>query len=131
MSPAPTDARLMDGTAVSRALLAETTQRADRFTAETGRPPCLAAVLVGEDPGSVTYVKMKQARCEKTGIDSRLVRLPTSASTTEAVGAVSDLSKDPSVDGILVQHPVPAQVDERQVFEAIAGDVGENHRVRL
>jgi methylenetetrahydrofolate dehydrogenase (NADP+)/methenyltetrahydrofolate cyclohydrolase len=110
----------MDGTAVSRALLAETAQRADRFTAETGRRPCLAAVLVGEDPASETYVKMKRARCDKAGIESRLVRLPESASTAEAVKTVSGLSQDPTVDGILVQHPVPAQVDERQAFEAIA-----------
>ncbi len=119
MSPAPTDPRLMDGTAVSRTLLAETALRADRFTDQTGRRPCLAAVLVGEDPASVTYVRMKRTRCEKAGIDSRLVRLPTSASTAEVVGAVHDLSEDPTVDGILVQHPVPTHVDERQVFEAI------------
>ena len=120
MSPAPTAACLMDGTAVSRAQLAETAQRADRSTGEAGRPPCLAAVLVGEGPASVTDVKMKRARCKKAGIDSRLVRLPAYASTAEAVGAVCDLSQDPPADGILVQHPVPAQVDERQVFEAIA-----------
>ena len=86
----------------------------------TGRRPCLAAVLVGDDPPSVTYVKMKQTKCEKAGIESRLVRLPASTSTAEAVRAVHDLSEDPAVDGILVQHPVPAQVDERAVFEAIA-----------
>jgi methylenetetrahydrofolate dehydrogenase (NADP+)/methenyltetrahydrofolate cyclohydrolase len=120
MTPAPTDARLMDGTAVSRALLAEVAQRADQFTDKARRHPCLAAVLVGEDPASVAYVKMKRARCEKTGIDSRLVRLPATASTAEVVGAVHELSEDPTVDGILVQHPVPAHVDERQVFEAIA-----------
>ena len=110
----------MDGTAVSQALLAETARRADRFANEAGRPPCLAAVIVGEDPASVTYVKMKRARCEKARIDSRLVRLPPSASSAEAVGAVYELSEDSTVDGILVQHPVPAHVDERQVFEAIA-----------
>ncbi|HEY2562922.1 MAG TPA: bifunctional 5,10-methylenetetrahydrofolate dehydrogenase/5,10-methenyltetrahydrofolate cyclohydrolase [Acidimicrobiales bacterium] len=120
MSPAPFDAKLMDGTTVSRALLAETAQRADRFTREAGRPPCLAAVLAGEDPASVTYVKMKQARSSQVGIDSRLVRLPASVSMAEAVGVVHDLSDDPTVDGILVQHPVPAHVDEREVFEAIA-----------
>ena len=75
---------------------------------------------MGDDPSSVTYVKMKQARSDKTGIESRLVRLPGSASTTEAIRAVHDLSEDPAIDGILVQHPVPAQVDERAVFEAIA-----------
>lgn len=63
MSPTPANARLMDATAVSRTLLADTAHRASRFTGETGRRPCLAAVLVGHDAASVTYVKMKQARC--------------------------------------------------------------------
>ncbi|MHB8449419.1 MAG: bifunctional 5,10-methylenetetrahydrofolate dehydrogenase/5,10-methenyltetrahydrofolate cyclohydrolase [Mycobacteriales bacterium] len=120
MSAEPTDARVMDGTGPSRTLLAETARRAGNFTHKAGRRPCLAAVLVGEDSASVTYVKMKRARCDKAGIDSRLVLLPSVTSTDEAVRAVRDLSADPTVDGILVQHPVPAQVDERAVFEAIA-----------
>ncbi len=76
-------------------------------------------MLVGDDPASVTYVSMKQRRCDRAGIDSRLVHLNREVSTTEVVGVVEALSDDPMVDGILVQHPVPAQVDERAVFEAI------------
>lgn len=113
-------ARLMDGANLSRQILAETTDRASGFAHSTGRRPCLAAVLVGEDPASVTYVKMKRSRCEKTGIDSRLEHLAAGASTSQIVDAVAGLSADPSVDGILVQHPVPAGVDERDVFEAIS-----------
>jgi methylenetetrahydrofolate dehydrogenase (NADP+) / methenyltetrahydrofolate cyclohydrolase len=112
-------ARLMEGTGLARDLLAETAQRADLFTDETGRPPLLAAVLVGEDPASVTYVRMKQSRCEKVGIDSRLVTLPATSSTGDVVDAVRELSEDSAVDGILVQHPVPSAVDERAVFETI------------
>jgi methylenetetrahydrofolate dehydrogenase (NADP+)/methenyltetrahydrofolate cyclohydrolase len=110
----------MDGTALSQELLAETTEKASGFRRDVGRRPCLAAVLVGEDPASVTYVKMKRARCERVGIEPRLVSLPANASTAEAVEAVRRLSDDPKVDGILVQHPVPPHVDERAVFEAIA-----------
>lgn len=117
MSPS---AQLMDGTALSKVRLAETANRAQRFLAEIGRAPCLAALLVGEDPASVTYVRMKQARCRAAGIESRLVHLPTSASTQDVVAAVHALSDDPTVDGILLQHPVPGQVDERAAFEAIA-----------
>jgi methylenetetrahydrofolate dehydrogenase (NADP+)/methenyltetrahydrofolate cyclohydrolase len=117
-----TGATIMDGTALSKKYMTETTQRAHRFRTEVGRPPCLAAVLVGEDPGSVTYVKMKQARSAAAGIDSRLVALPAATTTSAVVAAVRDLSQDPVVDGILVQHPVPAHVDERAVFEAIAPD---------
>jgi methylenetetrahydrofolate dehydrogenase (NADP+)/methenyltetrahydrofolate cyclohydrolase len=80
---------------------------------------CLTAVLVGEDPASLTYVKMKQARCRAAGIDSRLVSLPTETTTSNLVSAVRILSQDPTVDGILLQHPVPAHVDERAAFEAI------------
>jgi methylenetetrahydrofolate dehydrogenase (NADP+) / methenyltetrahydrofolate cyclohydrolase len=115
----PPKARLMDGTALAQRLAAETAARAAAFRAETGRAPCLAAVLVGEDPASVTYVKMKQRRCQAAGVESRLTRLPATATTAEVVKAVSVLSADPTVDGILLQHPVPVQVDERAAFEAI------------
>jgi methylenetetrahydrofolate dehydrogenase (NADP+) / methenyltetrahydrofolate cyclohydrolase len=115
-------ARLMDGTVLAGQVLAATAQRAGRFAAAAGRPPCLAAVLVGDDPASVTYVKMKQTRCQKTGIESRLVHFDAETSTQEVVAAVASLSADGGVDGILVQHPVPAHIDERAVFEAIAPD---------
>jgi methylenetetrahydrofolate dehydrogenase (NADP+)/methenyltetrahydrofolate cyclohydrolase len=116
----PSRARLMDGTALARTLMAETTERAGRFRTRSGRPPCLAAVLVGDDPGSVTYVKMKQSRSAAAGIDSRLIHFPTETTTPEVVATVRDLSADPSVDGILLQHPVPGHVDERACFEAIS-----------
>jgi methylenetetrahydrofolate dehydrogenase (NADP+)/methenyltetrahydrofolate cyclohydrolase len=115
----PAQAQLMDGTASSQKLLAETTEQARSFLSDVGRRPCLAAVLVGEDPASVTYVKMKHAKCERVGIEPRLISLPATAKTAAAVEAVRGLSDDPAVDGILVQHPVPPQVDERAVFEAI------------
>jgi methylenetetrahydrofolate dehydrogenase (NADP+)/methenyltetrahydrofolate cyclohydrolase len=120
MSDVAPRARSMDGAAVSRRLLDETARRARRYAEEFGRRPCLAAVLIGEDPASVTYVTMKRNRCGQAGVDFRLDVLPTAVSTCEAVAAVRGLSEDPTVDGILVQHPVPPQVDERMVFEAIA-----------
>jgi methylenetetrahydrofolate dehydrogenase (NADP+)/methenyltetrahydrofolate cyclohydrolase len=112
-------AQLIDGSGVARQILADTSERARQFTYNAGRRPCLAAVLVGSDPASVTYVRMKQSRCRKAGIDSRLVELPANASTAQVIETVVSLSGDPTVDGILVQHPVPDQVDERTVFEAI------------
>ena len=110
---------LMDGASLAQRLLNETARRADRFGARAGRSPCLAAVLVGADPASVTYVTMKQARCRAAGITSRLVDLPADSTTSEVVAAVGALSMDPAVDGILVQHPVPGHIDERAAFEAI------------
>lgn len=121
MTQAPlTQARLMDGTALARRIVEETAGRAADLTTRTGTTPCLATVLVGEDPASVTYVRMKQNRCRKAGIDSRHVALPASTTTEELVGTLRALSADPSVHGILLQHPVGEHIDERAAFEAIA-----------
>ena len=109
----------MSGTDVSKQILAETAERAAAFAEAHGRKPCLVAVLVGDDPASVTYVKMKRNRADKAGLESRVVTLDGTTSTDELVKVISDLSDDPTVDGILLQHPVPDQVDERAAFEAI------------
>jgi methylenetetrahydrofolate dehydrogenase (NADP+)/methenyltetrahydrofolate cyclohydrolase len=120
--PAAETARLMDGTALARRVTEHTTAVAARITRETGRAPCLATVLVGEDPASVTYVRMKRSRCERAGITSRHVPLPATVTTSELVGTIAGLSADPEVHGILLQHPVGPHVDERAAFEAIAPD---------
>ncbi|MEU8934073.1 bifunctional 5,10-methylenetetrahydrofolate dehydrogenase/5,10-methenyltetrahydrofolate cyclohydrolase [Streptomyces sp. NPDC048409] len=115
-----TRARLMDGTAVARRIVEETAERAATLTARTGVTPCLATVLVGEDPASVTYVRMKQNRSRKAGIASRHVALPAATTTEELVAVLRELSADPAVHGILLQHPVGEHIDERAAFEAIA-----------
>lgn len=114
------DARVMDGTAAADAILADVATRAAHLRSTEGTAPCLAAVLVGDDPASVTYVEMKARRCRKVGIESRLVRLDENSTTEDVVAAIHELSEDPTVHGVLVQHPVPPQVDERAAFEAIA-----------
>lgn len=119
LPPPLPDPRLMDGRLVAATIHAATTDRARSFRERAGRAPCLAAVLLGDDPASVTYVAMKQRRAALVGIDTRLVDLPATVTTAEAVAAVRQLSEDDGVDGILVQHPAPSQVDERAVFEAI------------
>lgn len=113
-------AGIIDGTAVSKQLLTETAGRAAAFTEKAGRAPCLATVLVGEDPASQTYVKMKRNRSRRNGITSKAVELPDTTTTEQLVKVITDLSNDPEVDGILLQHPVPSQIDERAAFEAIA-----------
>ena len=115
-------ARLMDGMDLARRIVERSTATAEAIRQRTGVSPCLATVLVGEDPASVTYVRMKQARCAKAGIRSRHVALPASVSTSGLVEAVTELSEDPDVHGILLQHPVGAHIDERAAFEAIAPD---------
>lgn len=115
-----TQARLMDGTAPARRIVEDTAKRAAALTERTGTAPCLATVLVGEDPASVTYVRMKQNRSRKAGIESRHVALPATTTTDELVGTLRELSADPGVHGILLQHPVGDHIDERAAFEAIA-----------
>ncbi|MHA6759040.1 bifunctional 5,10-methylenetetrahydrofolate dehydrogenase/5,10-methenyltetrahydrofolate cyclohydrolase [Streptacidiphilus sp. PAMC 29251] len=112
-------AELMNGTDLARELVAEAAERAAALLAGTGVRPCLATVLVGEDPASMTYVAMKRSRCAKAGIESRYVPLPTETTTEQLVAVIRGLSEDPSVHGILLQHPVPAHIDERAAFEAI------------
>jgi methylenetetrahydrofolate dehydrogenase (NADP+)/methenyltetrahydrofolate cyclohydrolase len=113
-------ARVMDGAQLAAEFQERTAARAAEHTARTGTAPCLATVLVGDDPASATYVRMKANRSRKVGIESRQHVLPATASTAEVVDLVAGLSADPAVSGILVQHPVPSQVDERAAFEAIA-----------
>lgn len=113
-------ARLMDGTGPARRIIESAAATAADFHRRTGAAPCLATVLVGEDPASVTYVRMKQARCAKAGIESRHVALPASISTGGLVEKITELSEDPGVHGILLQHPVGPHIDERAAFEAIA-----------
>jgi methylenetetrahydrofolate dehydrogenase (NADP+)/methenyltetrahydrofolate cyclohydrolase len=116
------DTQLMSGTELARELVERTARRARLFRERTGFAPCLATVLVGDDPASATYVKMKQNRCRKAGITSRHVQLPALTTTEALVAAITELSEDPGVHGILLQHPVPPHIDERAAFEAIAAD---------
>ncbi|MDX6261492.1 MAG: methylenetetrahydrofolate dehydrogenase / methenyltetrahydrofolate cyclohydrolase [Kribbellaceae bacterium] len=113
-------AKLMVGTELAAEMVVRAGERARKLHDETGVQPCLAAVLVGDDPASATYVRMKQNRSKKAGIGSRSVVLPAATTTEELVAEIEKLSADPEVHGILLQHPVPAQVDERAAFEAIA-----------
>ncbi|MEK6779894.1 MAG: bifunctional methylenetetrahydrofolate dehydrogenase/methenyltetrahydrofolate cyclohydrolase FolD [Candidatus Deferrimicrobiota bacterium] len=113
-------ASLIDGKAIGAAVRAEIKERAAAFTARTGIRPCLAAVLVGEDPASRVYVRNKGKACVEAGMLSRQVNLPASTSEKELLDLVAQLNADASVHGILVQLPLPGQIDESKVIEAIA-----------
>ncbi|MGW1342257.1 bifunctional 5,10-methylenetetrahydrofolate dehydrogenase/5,10-methenyltetrahydrofolate cyclohydrolase [Kribbella sp. NPDC002412] len=110
---------LMIGTDLAAEMVAKAADRARDLQQKTGVQPCLATVLVGDDPASATYVRMKQNRCKKAGIGSRSVVLPAETTTDELVAELEKLSGDPEVHGILLQHPVPGHIDERAAFEAI------------
>jgi len=115
-------ARLMDGSALARRIVEDTVKKAADLKERTGTAPCLATVLVGADPASVTYVRMKQNRSRKAGIESRHVELPAATTTAELVATLDALSADPAVHGILLQHPMGEHIDERAAFEAIAAE---------
>ncbi len=87
---------------------------------ENGITPTLATILVGVDPASATYVKMKQNACARLGMDSIAVELSKETSTEELLEAIEKLNQDSKVHGILLQHPVPSQINERECFDAIS-----------
>lgn len=86
----------------------------------TGGTPILATILVGADPASATYVKMKGNACRRVGMDSLAIELPESTTTEQLLNKIHELNDNPDVHGILLQHPVPEQIDERLCFDAIA-----------
>jgi len=85
-----------------------------------GIKPTLATILVGSDPASETYVKMKRNTCKRVGMDSIAIELPENTSTDELLKTIKKLNNDDKVHGILLQHPVPSQIDERKCFDEIS-----------
>ena len=114
-----TTATLMDGKRVAQELLDAAAQRVQAIKDKAGVTPCLATILVGADPASITYTQMKRKRCEKIGMQSRKVELPEETTTEQLLATVNELGSDPAINGILLQHPAPSHVDERAAFEAI------------
>lgn len=112
-------ARVLNGKQTALAIRSEIAEQVERFVAEGGPRPCLAAVLVGDDPASQVYVRNKQRACEKAGIEGRLHRLPADVAQAELMDVVQTLNADDSVHGILVQLPLPKGLDERQVLDAV------------
>jgi methylenetetrahydrofolate dehydrogenase (NADP+)/methenyltetrahydrofolate cyclohydrolase len=109
---------VLDGKAYSKELEAELTARVARLNLKD--PPILATILVGDDPASATYVRMKGSACRRVGMESLSITLPGTTSTEQLLAAVDDLNANARVRGILLQHPVPKQIDERACFDRIA-----------
>ena len=107
---------LLDGTATAKTIRAEVAAGAKALTAETGIVPVLAAILAGDDPASQTYVAMKERACARAGIGSRTYPFGSDASEAEVADCLAMLNADPSVHGILVQHPLPKHIDEPAVL---------------
>lgn len=115
-------ALVLDGKAIAQKTEQELSERVRALQSASGTTPILATVLVGDDPASATYVKMKGNACERIGMQSLKVELPASTTTAELIAKIEALNANPDVHGILLQHPVPAQIDERACFDAIRLD---------
>jgi len=114
-------ALVLDGKAVAAQTEAELLARVEQLKEKSGgKTPILATILVGGDPASATYVKMKGNACHRVGMESMKIEMPDSTSTEELLAKIEELNNNPEVHGILLQHPVPAQIDERACFDAIA-----------
>jgi methylenetetrahydrofolate dehydrogenase (NADP+)/methenyltetrahydrofolate cyclohydrolase len=125
-------ARILDGTKIRDEIFAELKQEVAELSAQGVRPG-LAAVLVGDNPASQLYVKNKVAACEQLGMASWLHTPPSNSTTEYLLRLVDDLNRDDNVDGILVQLPLPVQVDSKRVLEAVspAKDVDGFHPVNM
>jgi methylenetetrahydrofolate dehydrogenase (NADP+)/methenyltetrahydrofolate cyclohydrolase len=114
---------VLEGKELARRFEADMQTRVERLREYSGgHYPILATILVGADPASATYVRMKGNACRRVGLDSRAIELPASTTTEELLEQIEALNQDPDVHGILLQHPVPEQIDERRCFDAIALD---------
>jgi len=113
-------ATILDGKSLSEEMRAELAEQAAEFIQDSGIVPCLAAVLVGDDPASQIYVRNKQKACDRMGIESKLHRLPEDTSMEELLTVVNRLNRDDSVHGILVQLPLPEGLDETRILRAIS-----------
>ena len=112
-------AKLIDGKALSKKIQGEIRERVEQHLSQGNPKPKLAAVLVGENPASQVYVRNKQRACERVGIDSELHRLPVNVSHEEVMALVDQLNGDAGVNGILVQLPLPQQIDELEILDRI------------
>ncbi|MDX5332784.1 MAG: bifunctional methylenetetrahydrofolate dehydrogenase/methenyltetrahydrofolate cyclohydrolase FolD [Gammaproteobacteria bacterium] len=112
---------ILDGKKLAGDIEAELAQRVAAIReASGGKTPILATILVGDDPASATYVRMKQNACKRIGMGSEAVELGPDTTTEQLLAVIDELNRNEEVHGILLQHPVPAQIDERECFDHIA-----------
>jgi len=112
---------LLDGKSLAQQSEADISQRVTALKARhNGQAPILATILVGADPASATYVRMKQNACKRVGMESIAIELGEATTTDELLATITELNDNPNCHGILLQHPVPPQIDERLCFDHIA-----------
>ena len=126
-------ATIIDGKAIAAEIRQEIKAEVERLKAQYGKVPGLATVLVGSNPASQTYVRMKGRACEEVGIHSVKPTLPDDATQEQVEGLVRELNEDPSIHGILVQLPLPSHLDEEAVLNTISieKDVDGFHPINI
>mgnify|MGYP005716040877 FL=1 len=110
---------VLDGKKLSEKSEKDFVKRVSIIKKKTGSSPILATILVGDNPASATYVNMKGSACRRIGMESLKIELPETTSTEELIKQINVLNDNKDVHGILLQHPVPSQIDERKCFDAI------------
>ena len=112
--------KILDGNALARQIRSEVATSVSEIVDNGGRSPGLAALLIGENPASEVYVRMKSRDCEKVGILSRTIRRPPDCSQEELLSLIDDLNDDDDIDGILVQLPLPSSLDEKLTLARVS-----------
>ena len=110
---------ILDGKTLAKENEEKLKKEIESLKEKYGKVPTLATILVGDNPASVTYVKMKENACKRVGIDSVHVELSSSISEEELVNKIKELNDNPDIDGILLQHPIPKNIDESRCFDSI------------
>ena len=113
-------AQIIDGKAIAQRIRQELAEEVAEFIQNNSVTPCLAAILVGDDPASEVYIRGKRKACEHVGIDSQLHRLPATTTQDELLQLIAKLNKDDAVHGILVQLPLPSGIDTDQVLQSVS-----------
>jgi len=113
-------AKILDGSATAKEIRAEIAEKVARLKSERGITPRLSVIRVGADPASVTYTKMKKKACDAAGMLSDLIELPEDSTQEQVKSVIAELNADPTVHGVLVQHPVPKHLDELDILATVA-----------
>lgn len=111
---------ILDGKTLSKKIEEELKERVNIIKEKTGITPTLATILVGNDESSEIYVNMKGNACQRVGLNSKKIKLPENTTTEELLRIIDELNNDNNIFGILLQHPVPKQIDERKCFDRIS-----------
>lgn len=110
---------VLNGKELSKKIEEELKSKVEKIKEKTGKNATLATIIVGDDPASQTYVKMKGNACKRVGINSLKIELKSTITTDDLLKVIKELNNDENIDGILLQHPVPKHIDERKCFNAI------------